>query len=64
MAQTTITFEDPNDPPNPGIIRVYSNTACICSTDNGAHPVSDVQVGWKIMRDKEPWLTVLEVVTE
>jgi len=64
MAQTTITFEDPADPPNPGSVRVFANTSCICCTDHGSHPASDVQTGWRIKRDKEPWLTVLTVVTE
>ena len=61
---TKITFEDPSDPPNPGIVRVFSNDACVCNTDHGAHTASSIQVGWKIRRPHENWLTVLTVEVE
>jgi len=64
MPQVTITFEDPADPPNPGVERIFLDDSCVCCTDHGAHPASNVQVGWKIRRPSEPWLTVLTVVTE
>lgn len=64
MAQVTITFEDPLDPPNPGIARIYADDTHVCCTDQGKQPVSAFQVGWKVWREKEAWLTVLTVVTE
>lgn len=65
MAQIKITFEDPSDPPNPGMIRIYSDPNSICCTDQGERPANQVQAGWRLRRDpREPWLTVLSVVTE
>jgi hypothetical protein len=61
---TTITFEDPLNPPNPGAVRIYVDGSPVCCTDHGSHLAADVQIGWKIKRPGEPWLTVLSVVTE
>jgi len=64
MAKTTITFEDPNNPPNPGAVRTYPDGAAPVCSDHGCHDASMMQTGWKIKRPNEPWLTILTVVTE
>lgn len=61
---TTITFEDPSDPPNPGPVRSFTDPTTICCTDHGDQQASAVQVGWRIRRPGEDWLTVLTVETE
>lgn len=62
MAQVKVTFEDANDPGNPGCERFYADDTTMLCTDHGKQPVSAVQVGWKIRYDwREPWMTVLTV---
>jgi len=61
MAAVKITFEDPNSPGNPGIERIYADGAPRACTDGGMLNPGDIQVGQKVCRPRESWLTVLTV---
>jgi alkylated DNA nucleotide flippase Atl1 len=65
MAQVKLTFEDPENPGQPGCVRLYGDISVVICTDHGDRQVTAVQPGWKIRRDeREPWMTVLTAELE
>ncbi len=58
---TQITFDDPNDPGNPGTIRIHGDDSKRVMTDHGSVAPSEVQPGWRVCRPRESWQTVLAV---